>query len=839
MLQCPNYDCQASNAESSQFCHQCQTPLPKRYLWAVGLEPDRLRMDELLDERYRYRGSQVLLDLKPAVPPAMPSEVPFEALPYLHLADYRLHLPQVYGWVETAASQAPLLLLSDAAIYRPSVYTSNYPTADQSFGSGPKTGANQAEAAVQSGSPIPLPQLKKVWAGASSWQRLNWLWQIAQLWQPLQREQVVSSLLHDHLLRMEGAVVRLLELRRDSLASPSGTASPALPQLGQLLQNWIEPGGPDSRFFSDLCRHLIEGKIDQPSQLVGLLEGAIAQLSPARSQSIQWVSQTDQGPSRSRNEDACFPPSGTAPSYFSYGVDARSSRAANTESKPDDLEDSAADQPVLIVCDGIGGHQGGDVASQLAIHSVCDHLIEQSETHAPLEIFQQLSDAVYDANDLISHRNDDEQRRNRQRMGTTLVMALVDDYQCYISHVGDSRAYWITPWGCHQITLDDDVASREVRLGQTIYPYALSQPSAGSLVQALGMADSASLHPTVQRLILDGSGLLLLCSDGLSDNDLVELFWQSILLPVLVGEKAIADASQELVTLANAQNGYDNVTVGLMLWQVTPPAPSAAKGLSVNVPPARPTAASTRLQLNDNTAPSTAGNFDRKRLSPEDDPSAKSPETSKLSSVTPVSLKTDLRRSAGLGSLLAGIVILLGLAGLLVYALVPSIGSRFRRVEPSSPDDVADSPQPLPDDVNSTEGVPDSVPLTVGSVLRAGGGSPNTSSIPTYVDPSALTETDSAAAEPAEAMAEAVPVGNLASGAVVEILGRSEFAQSTQWVELRVCALPAEAAIATLPTAETLLQPGEAAWLLETSLTSFGLQPVAEDRSSVCPASAN
>ncbi|MGF1513663.1 MAG: protein phosphatase 2C domain-containing protein [Elainellaceae cyanobacterium] len=865
MLQCPNYQCQASNAESSRFCQRCRTPLRKRYLWAVGLASQVAAQDPIAG-RYRHQGSRIFLDLQPGTPPETLAEVPAAVLPYLHLADYRLHLPQVYGWVDHPSASEAVLLLSDPAIYRPSIYTADEAASGQSSSGEPQFGdavksdstqsgsmqsgvADQADSSsgadftAQSSNPILLPKLEDCWRSASTWRRLNWLWQLAQLWQPLQREQVASSLLSPDLIRTEGALVRLLELKRDP-AADRNVSSPALFQLGQVWQSWVDSNDTDSRFFASLSQHLIDGKIEQPGQLIAVLEGAIAQLSQTRSQSLHLVTQTDQGPSRARNEDACFPPSGNKLTYSGDRLDG------------DTSEDEGTDPPVLIVCDGIGGHQGGDVASQLAIHAVCDHLIEQTSVGDPSETFRQMSDAIYDANDLISHRNDGEQRRNRQRMGTTLVMALVHDYACYISHVGDSRAYWITRWGCHQVTLDDDVASRAVRMGQATHPSALSQPSAGSLVQALGMADSMSLHPTVQRLLLDDSGLLLLCSDGLSDNDLVESIWQYALLPALAGEKDLSSASRELVTLANTQNGYDNVTVGLMRWEATAPVLSSAKVLTLNVPPPRCDFPSTRLQLGQGHRRSgpdesrkTTSPLAQSTLAGEALPStADQPEP-----VTPIALKTDLRRSAGLMPLLAGIVILLGLGGFLIYAFVPSIGNRFHRS--SSTEDAADSPSPIAD---ATQGVADNVPLTVGTQLRVGGDAERVLRLQAYAAPSEIdrpintASTDTEGLETREEPTE--PVGHVMSGTLVEILGRSELSQSVQWIELRVCALPPlsagsgalesgaleseEASSTPSPRVKALLQAGETAWFPEATLTAVGLQALAGE-AIACPPAAN
>ena len=803
MLQCPNPNCQTANAESNRFCTQCHLPLPKRYLWGVGAA--RFKDGALIGDRYRYLGSSIFLDLQPGTAAEL-TALPPEARPYLRLIQYRLHLPQVYGWVESKANGDPLLLLQDGAIYRPSIYTDAAP------------GGTTAD-----GQPKPLPRLADLWGNASPWRRLTWLWQMAQLWQPFSQEQVNATLLAPDMLRGEGPLVRLLALQ----PNVSQKSKPSLAQLGHLWQGWIVFRDPDSRFLMALCQQLIDGTIQSASALAGALDTAIAQLASDRAQSIQLTTQTDQGPSRSRNEDACFPASATMHAYR------HGKASAGSEGSLSAATDEEDDEPVVIVCDGIGGHQGGDVASQLAIHSICDHLIDQSDIRegGPLKTFQHLSEALYDANDLISQRNDSEQRRDRQRMGTTVVMALVDDYDCYISHVGDSRAYWITRWGCHQITLDDDVASREVRLGYTTHADAVLRPGAGSLVQALGMSHSTSLYPAVQRLILDGEGLLLLCSDGLSDNDLVETFWPEILLPVLSGETDLATARQALVDTANTQNGYDNVTIGLLRWQVVPPPAAAAKALALQVPsiPAEGDQ-STRLQAGDGAELPTTPELARSARS--DAPADRDAEPSMM----PLKLNVDLRRPA-LAPLIIGIILLLGVGGLLAYAFVPGVGNRLARV--SSIARERSTPNPSVD--SAPVGTSDRIPLRPGVVFQIGVspdgvaaplpayGEP-VSGLPGAADPAqpGVTIDDATEAPAADSEPTSAPVGYLFPGATAQVLGRSEFSQAVWWVEVKACQ---NAEVSSSPVGPPLL-PGQSAWVLESTLSTLGRIP---GREPACP----
>jgi protein phosphatase len=227
---------------------------------------------------------------------------------------------------------------------------------------------------------------------------------------------------------------------------------------------------------------------------------------------------------------------------------------------------------VAIVCDGIGGHEGGNVASNIAIDVIQQQVSQLASVPRdridPVVLLADLEKAAAAANDKIAVRNDSEGRQGRQRMGTTLVMALPIAHEMYITHVGDSRAYLITRFGCYQVTLDDDVASREVRLGYAVYRDAVMQGASGSLVQALGMGSSNSLHPTAQRFVLDEDCVFLLCSDGLSDFDRVEQYWETEVLPILTDGVDIAQAVNNLIEIANKQNGHDNVTIALVQYQI-------------------------------------------------------------------------------------------------------------------------------------------------------------------------------------------------------------------------------------------------------------------------------
>jgi protein phosphatase len=487
-----------------------QNSVAKHYLWALGEGIKGCKPGDLIAGRYLVKRDRLLVDTQPEQLPEMPEEIPSVVTPYLRLFAYQLHVPQVYGLVSSQRSKlsGDIWLLENGPILK----------VTESL----------------------MPELADSWKGATAMRQLNWLWQISQLWQPFIAQGVASTLLTPELQRVEGQLVRFLELQPDR-------KPPNLSQLGKLWQQWLEDAHPAiANFLRQLCQQMVAGQVRNGEQLMSQLDKALAKCGRFYDRHVQIATGTDVGRARAHNEDACYPPSGTV-----FSGNPGSSACA-------------------IVCDGIGGQDGGEIASAEAIAVLRDKL-DQMPLHQanwdPLSLTSKLERAACAANDKIAGRNDSEHRQGRQRMGTTLVMALAHIHELYVAHVGDSRAYWITRTGCYQVTLDDDVASREVRLGYSLYRDALEQVAAGALIQALGITSSNTLHPTVQRFPVDEDCVLLLCSDGLSDKDRVEECWEAEILPILDGSIGVAAARDRLIEIANTRNGHDNVTVALIHCQ--------------------------------------------------------------------------------------------------------------------------------------------------------------------------------------------------------------------------------------------------------------------------------
>lgn len=715
-IHCSNIRCQAPNPQSNKFCQQCRTPLLRRYLWAIGQGVEGFQPGDAIAGRYVLIQARVLLDTQPGMPPETPLDIPGNLTPYLRLAPYSLHVPQLYGRLIPleGRSRSEIWLLEDAPIYNPV--------------SGQSARREKTAPAVEGQL---LPELTSVWEKAPAMRQLNWLWQLAMLWQPLSSEGVASTLLSPTLLRVEGSVVRLLELQLDPKSAPT------LQQLGQLWSQWIAGTAPTiAEFLKQLCTQLRDGQIRTSEQLVALLDQGLKNCGRSQIRTYQIFTRTDSGPSRAHNEDACYPPSGQL------------------------LKPATGSSALAIVCDGIGGHEGGEVASNLAINTLreqVEKLPNDPEQWNPLTLTLELEQAACAANDIISQQNDSEHRSDRQRMGTTLIMARTAAHEMYITHVGDSRVYWVTRHNCHQVTLDDDLASREVRLGYALYRNAVQQPTAGSLVQALGMAPSATLHPTVQRFVLDEDCVFLLCSDGLSDYDRVEQYWQTEILPILDGRIDLPTAGTRLIEIANSQNGHDNATIALLYCKVNP---------SKETP-------SAQVSLSQMTVPTSSPSGGTMLVS---DPSQMKTQ--------PLPSKGTSRRPWGL---LLGILCLLGMGSVLSYFLIPG---------------VSESLDPLMKQMASNTSSPDASTATNSSPAATSTGNPTASPAGiSSLQPGEVIQVMNST--PANSQPENVPLllrrslppqnqtpfGVIPMGSIVQIINKSSDPQQNSWVELWVCSL--------------------------------------------------
>jgi serine/threonine protein phosphatase PrpC len=227
-----------------------------------------------------------------------------------------------------------------------------------------------------------------------------------------------------------------------------------------------------------------------------------------------------------------------------------------------------------IISDGIGGHQAGEVAAEMAVETI-SHMVAQADVRRPLST---LDHAIQVTSDAIAEKaKDDTQRLG---MGTTCACAWVIGRQLFIASVGDSRIYLLRNGSLMQLTVDHTWVQEAMDKGILLPDEARSHPNVHVIRRYLGSSktpeadvrmrlakdESDTQARSHQGLHLLSGDLLLLCTDGLTD--VVE---DAEIEPTVRGLD-LQPAAQALVDLALSRHGKDNITVVLMLvpWEPEP-----------------------------------------------------------------------------------------------------------------------------------------------------------------------------------------------------------------------------------------------------------------------------
>jgi PPM family protein phosphatase len=215
-------------------------------------------------------------------------------------------------------------------------------------------------------------------------------------------------------------------------------------------------------------------------------------------------------------------------------------------------EDSyLSSQPVAAVADGMGGHSAGEVASAIAIEELAalrDRGPWENETAATDDLKQ----AILRANRRIREMAARDRKLNG--MGTTLVALLEDGDMVHVANVGDSRGYLLRQGELSQVTVDHSLVQELVDDGRLSPEDAERHPQRSVITRALGIDPEVEFDLFTYKLQVGDR--LLLCSDGLSD--VVE---PAQIRKVLLRVRSAQRAARELVTVANANGGPDNITV--------------------------------------------------------------------------------------------------------------------------------------------------------------------------------------------------------------------------------------------------------------------------------------
>lgn len=244
---------------------------------------------------------------------------------------------------------------------------------------------------------------------------------------------------------------------------------------------------------------------------------------------IEIAAASDQGLERSMNQDAVY--------QWGSGLELDPPRA------------------LLLVADGMGGHQEGEVASQLAVNTQKKILLPELKQKELDEnkLVEAMRKAVIEANESI-HNYAIENNIIPQDMGTTLDCVVLVGIEAYMTHVGDGRVYLLDRDGLRQITNDHSAVAEMVGAGLLDPEEVYTHPKRNILTQGLG--GNSNLEVDVEKFGISVGGRILVCSDGL---------WGMIRNPAI--ERILLWASpphilvKELIVAANEAGGEDNISV--------------------------------------------------------------------------------------------------------------------------------------------------------------------------------------------------------------------------------------------------------------------------------------
>lgn len=210
---------------------------------------------------------------------------------------------------------------------------------------------------------------------------------------------------------------------------------------------------------------------------------------------------------------------------------------------------------LAVVADGMGGHQAGDVASEMTSTYLREKWIESHGLVTPSSVEEWLSDAIKNINDrLYNHAIEFPQC---QGMGTTLVTAVCTEQFVTIAHIGDSRGYLLNDLGLIQKTEDHSLVNELVKSGQISTLEAEHHPRRNVLLRALGTEKAIKFD--VVTITWEAGDYVILCSDGLSNKVSEDELYELIKKEISIEEKV-----DELVQLANERGGEDNITLAIV-----------------------------------------------------------------------------------------------------------------------------------------------------------------------------------------------------------------------------------------------------------------------------------
>ncbi|OGT18493.1 MAG: protein phosphatase [Gallionellales bacterium RIFOXYB12_FULL_54_9] len=220
---------------------------------------------------------------------------------------------------------------------------------------------------------------------------------------------------------------------------------------------------------------------------------------------------------------------------------------------------------LVVLADGMGGYNAGEVASEIAVKVVLDEVAQPLKSNRPVQLDEGSGEelavalmrmSLHRANAAIFHAA--QQETQYAGMGTTVISALFYDNCVVVAHVGDSRLYRLRGEVLEAITRDHSLLQEQIDSGMISVENARHSRNKNLVTRAVGI--DAGVVPEVQRYEVEVGDIYLLCSDGL--NDMVEDEDIQSVLYAMQGNLPLA--ATQLIQAANDNGGRDNVSVILV-----------------------------------------------------------------------------------------------------------------------------------------------------------------------------------------------------------------------------------------------------------------------------------